>query len=46
MIRMTVDKPDDEELSPPKPYTAERKAEIDEINDEIAELFREIDEMG
>ncbi len=43
---MTVDEFDGEELSPPKPYTAERRAEIDEINGEIAELFREIDEMG
>ncbi len=34
------------ELAPPKPYPAERRAEIDEINDEIAEMFREIDEMG
>lgn len=37
---------DDEDLSPSKPYTAECRAEIDEINDEIAELFCEIDEMG
>lgn len=40
---MTVD---DEELAPPKPYTAERRAEVDEINNDIAELFREINEMG
>ncbi len=43
---MTVDEFDGEELTPPKPYTAERKAEIDETNNEIAELFREINEMG
>ena len=37
---------DFEELSEPKPLTAERRAEIDEINSEIAELFRDICEMG
>ena len=37
---------DFEELSEPKPLTAERRAEINEINSEIAELFREICEMG
>ena len=31
-----------DELAPPKPYTAERRAEIDELNAEIAELYRKI----
>lgn len=33
---------DPEELAPPKPYTAERRAEIDEQTREAAELCREI----
>lgn len=33
---------DEEELEAPKPYTAERRAEIEELNSEIAELLREI----
>ena len=37
---------DPEELSAPKPYKPERKAEIDEQTREVAKLFREICEMG
>ena len=37
---------DPEEYSAPRPFTAERRAEIDELNGEIAGLFREISEMG
>lgn len=37
---------DESELDPPKPLSAERRAEIDEINNEIAALVREICEMG
>ncbi len=33
---------DDDELTPSKPYTAERAEEIAEINGEIASLFAEI----
>lgn len=33
---------DEEELAPTKPYSPERRAEIDELNAEIANLFREI----
>lgn len=37
---------DESELEPPRPLSAERRAEIDEINNEIAALVREICEMG
>lgn len=37
---------DKSELKPPKPLSAERRAEIDEINSEIVALVREICEMG
>lgn len=37
---------DKSELEPPRPMSAERRAEIDEINSEIAKVFREICEMG
>ena len=33
-----------DELTPPKPYTAERAEEIAEINSEIARLFAEIND--
>lgn len=33
-----------DELTPPKPYTAERAAEIAEINSEIARLAAEIND--
>lgn len=37
---------DEEELAPPKPYTPERQAEIDELNAEIAAAFKDLCEMG
>lgn len=41
---MNFDEPvlGDDELTPPKPYTAERAAEIAEINSEIASAFADI----
>lgn len=36
---------DADELTPPKPLSAERRAEIDELNAEISALYREICEM-
>ncbi|MCM1276028.1 MAG: hypothetical protein NC299_11815 [Lachnospiraceae bacterium] len=35
-----------DELAPPKPYSAERRAEIDELNAEISALYKDICEMG
>lgn len=32
---------DEEELEPPKPYTAEQRAVIDEMNAELAKAFDE-----
>lgn len=40
------DKLDLEELSAPKPYKPERRAEIDEQNRELSELNKELCEMG
>lgn len=37
--------PDAYELTPPKPLSAERRAEIEELNAEISALYREICEM-
>ena len=39
-------KSDLEELSAPKPYKLERRAEIDEQNRELSELNKELCEMG
>ena len=35
-----------DELSAPKPYSPERRAEIDEQNRELSELNKELCEMG